>query len=510
MAGAPHSEQTGLSGPMRALGVGALALGCALGALKMAAWAQELQLPTILRPSSVPPDNIDGPDAARLRRPTADAPLAPRTKKTLPNPTRKPIRPVAAGGEASRKVDAAPLLRAGAPALTRPPEPPLRRKPIDADPFAPTGVAVESFTFRPAFDVDAGYDSNPNRLRSAVKGSSFIKPNAELRLDSNWSSHSFQGLLRGSYGYFKDVHSANRPDAEARGIWRFDVTRSTQINAEARFKLDTQSPQTTNLPFVTANRPLTYQYGATLGVDHTINRLTFGLRGLFDRYTFDDAPLPGGGVVDQGDRAYNQPGATLRASYELTPGVRPFVEGKIDARLHDRRVDDSGFRRDSTGVGGRVGTTIDINRTLVGEASVGYERRNYDDERLAELRGIVGDASLIWSATPLTTIGLRAQTTLDETTSPGVSGVVTRKGTIEIAHAFLRNLTLTATGSFQRGDYKGSSLVEDTLSGTVRLDYKLNRTVAVRASYTHERLKSSAPGSDYTANIFMVGLRLQR
>jgi hypothetical protein len=31
----------------------------------------------------------------------------------------------------------------------------------------------------------------------------------------------------------------------------------------------------------------------------------------------------------------------------------------------------------------------------------------------------------------------------------------------------------------------------------------------VRASFTHERLQSTAPGSDYTANIVLVGLRMQ-
>jgi hypothetical protein len=40
-----------------------------------------------------------------------------------------------------------------------------------------------------------------------------------------------------------------------------------------------------------------------------------------------------------------------------------------------------------------------------------------------------------------------------------------------------------------------------------RLEYKLTRSVAVRASFIHERLKSTAPGSDYTANTYLLGLR---
>ena len=54
------------------------------------------------------------------------------------------------------------------------------------------------------------------------------------------------------------------------------------------------------------------------------------------------------------------------------------------------------------------------------------------------------------------------------------------------------------------------SLVEDGFAGSVKLDWKLTRALAVRASFTHERLRSTSPGDDYTANVFLLGLRLQR
>ena len=47
-------------------------------------------------------------------------------------------------------------------------------------------------------------------------------------------------------------------------------------------------------------------------------------------------------------------------------------------------------------------------------------------------------------------------------------------------------------------------------SHTIHKPEMLARSIVVRGSFTHERLKSSAPGSDYTANVFLLGLRLQR
>lgn len=492
--------------PTRVLALSTVALGCLIVGAKVVAFAQEVVLPTILRPTAG--EIIDGPDPYKPRRPPPKLSQLPRSQRTPPVAAQRPVRPAAPGLEATRRVEPNALRRSAAPPLTALPISSFKPRP-EIDPYAPVGVQAGGFTLRPAFDIDGGYDTNPNRRPGAVKSSSFVKPGAELRVDSDWSAHSFNGLLRGSYAAYQNAPEANRPDLEARGSLKLDLNRSTNIQADARFKLDTQSPLSTNLPFVTSARPLTYKYGASLGVNHMINRLTVGLRGDLDRTTYDDAKLPTGATVRQGDRNLTQYGAALRLGYELAPGFKPFVEGKVDQRRHDERIDFAGYRRDSNGVSLRAGTSIEMTRTLTGEISAGYEWRKYEDARLRDLRGVVGDASLIWSVSPLTTIGLRATTTIDEATSPGVSGAITRKATVEVAHALLRNLTITGAASYQRADYKGSSLREDAMSGTVKVEYKLSRSMSVRAGFTHERLKSSVVGGDYTANVISAGLRLQ-
>lgn len=104
---------------------------------------------------------------------------------------------------------------------------------------------------------------------------------------------------------------------------------------------------------------------------------------------------------------------------------------------------------------------------------------------------------------------LRGTSELGDTTIAGSSGTTARRVALEVAHALRRNLTVTAFGSFNRTEYEGQGLREDSSSIGARLDYKLTRTVSIRASFTHERLNSSAQGSDYTANVAQVGLRLQ-
>jgi hypothetical protein len=96
---------------------------------------------------------------------------------------------------------------------------------------------------------------------------------------------------------------------------------------------------------------------------------------------------------------------------------------------------------------------------------------------------------------------------MEETTIPFSSGALTQRASLEVQHDLRRNLSLTGLIGFQETDYKGVALTEDTITAGVRAEYKLTRSVALRATFTHERLKSTAPGSDYSANTFLLGLR---
>ncbi len=321
--------------------------------------------------------------------------------------------------------------------------------------------------------------------------------------------HELKGKLRGGYSRFFRDENASRPDGEGNLDLRLDASRDTRILLETRAKIDTQRPGSPDLTSAVVGRPLIYQYGGSAGVTHDINRLQMTLRGSVDRSDYEDGKLSNGGIVSQRDRNQTQYGLRLRAGYEVTPGFRPFVQGEVDTRDFDQAIDSSGYRRSSDGATIRVGSTFEISRQLTGEISAGYQNRRYDDARLRDLKGFVGDAAILWSPTPLTTVTLRGTSELGDTTIAGSSGTTARRVSLEIAHALRRNLTVTGIASFGRTEYEGQGLREDFSSLGARVEYKLTRTVAIRASFTHERLNSTAQNSDYTANIAQVGLRLQ-
>jgi len=446
-----------------------------------------------------PGTQIGGPRRARAAQ-------ARRTRQPAKEIVQRPTQAPTVSPALTPEVQA-PVV--GIPDPLRPLALPRPRRPDRDDPYRQLGIRSGGLMFYPAIQQDFGYDTNPNRLPSSPEGSWVSRTEGALRLQSDWLVHELTADLRGAYSVYPDVPSADRPEGSGRVGLRLDATRDTSINLEGRFLVETQRPGSPELNAAVGERPLYGTYGASAGVTQRFNRLELGLKGTIDHAFFEDARLANGTILSQADREFTQYGLQARAAYELTPGVKPFVEGLADTREYDQTIDSAGFRRSSKALGARLGSTFELTRLITGEVSAGYQRRQYDDPRLRDLTGPIFDAALVWAVTPLTTVRARAQTTLDESTIPNASGAVTSRATLEVQHDLRRNLRLTGALTAGQTNYRGISLREDAVGASLKLDYRLTRWLALRASIAHERLKSSAPASDYKATTYLVGLRYQ-
>jgi hypothetical protein len=335
----------------------------------------------------------------------------------------------------------------------------------------------------------------------------------ELRARSDWAQHEMRVDLLGrykTYPGFEAVPSLDQPFLDSKVAARVDVTRRTRIELEGRFQLSTEDPNSPNLPAGLAKLPITWTGGVTAGVVQQFNRLELGVSGSFDRTAYDKSLLTNGMTVSNDDRNFNQYGGKLRGSYEVVPGIKPFVEVSADRRIHDLPVDSTGLRRDSTGNEIRGGSTFELTRQLVGTASVGYAIRRYEDPTLRPLDGLVADGSLVWTATPLTKVTLSARSQIAETTLTGVSGTLRRDLGAQVDHALRRWLIATAKFEYGEDEYVGSPRRDQRYAISGMLTYKLSREAHLKGEIRRQWLTSNVAGAGYTADIYLLGLRLQR
>lgn len=414
---------------------------------------------------------------------------------------------------------------------------PKRKLGDPEDPYAPLGLRAGSFDLFPAVDLIGGYDTNPGRAPDA-KGAKLYTVAPELRAQSNWARHELKADLRGSYtGYSPDTTpTLSRPYVNGKVDGRVDVTHATRIDLGGRVLVSTDNPNSPNLPAGIDKLPLYTTFGGSAGLGQRFNRFDVSVKADIERTAYQDSKLTDGSTASNEDRNYDQYGGRLRGGYELTPGVKPFVEIGIDRRKHDLNADFFGYKRDSRGIVGSVGTTFEMSRLLTGEVSIGYVKRTYEDSRLTDLSGLIGNASLVWNASALTTVKLTAASSIGESTIPGVPGVFYRDVGLQVDHAFRQWLIGSLKLGFGLDTYKNAAV--DTSGGTTttvcncitttttnetitdRLDkrytaglgltYKIDRNVQVRGEFQQLWLRSNVTGVDYNASIFLLGLRLQQ
>jgi hypothetical protein len=402
-----------------------------------------------------------------------------------------------------------------------PGQPTRKRLRIDTDPFGPTGVYVGSFLVKSAVEIYGGYNDNPARL-IPPKGSAFYRIAPEVLAASDWSRHSVIVDLRGSFdGYGQTFPSApqqispspvnvDRIDFTGKIDGRIDVTRDTRINSQVRLRVGADNPGSPNIQAGLSKFPLFTTLGGTLGIEQDFNRLQVRLDALIDRTKYQDSQLTDGTSTSNNDRDYIRYGGLGRVGFEVLPGLKPFVELQGDTRVHDVTPDRFGYLRDSNGGYIKAGTTFEFTRLITGEVSIGYTARRYSDPRLNNLTGLLTAASLVWTATPLTTVRVFATTSIDETTVPGVSGVLTRNYTAQVDHDFRRWLTAIGRFTFGTQEYQDNPRNDKLYSLQGDLVLKLNREVQLKLQARRDILDSNIQGASTAATVVMLGVRLQR
>ena len=457
--------------------------------------------------------------AAVHQRPGVSLPLPPQPGVVPdPVPPSVPTRPSAQ----DQRRGAAPV-EAPAETLVPPIVTPTRRKPVvEQDPYAPTGIRAGAFTFYPGVELMGGYDSNPSHVPGG-KDSFLYMISPDLKVRSDWERNALNADIKGSYiGYAQTFgtnddgsisgvpNSLDRPSLDSRVDGRLDVTGQSHFDMEGRLLIGTDNPGSPNIQAGLARLPIVTTAGTTFGYTQGFNRFELTAKGTFDRSVWEASTLTDGSTSGNADRNFDQYGGSLRGSYELKPGLKPFIEIGADTRIHDLTFDRNGEQRDSDGVNAKIGTTFEFTRKLTGEIAVGYLTRDYKDPGLTGIGGLTTDASLIFAATALTTFTATAKSTVNEVVLPGVSGDFSRDYALQIDHSFRLWLIGTAQIGYGTDDYVGLDRFDQRWFASFALIYKLSRDVQLKAQIRRDWIASDLPGIDYVADQFLLSVRLQR
>ncbi len=146
-----------------------------------------------------------------------------------------------------------------------------------------------------------------------------------------------------------------------------------------------------------------------------------------------------------------------------------------------------------------------------------YNERKFDDSRLPNVTGWAAGAGLQWNPTELTSVYGKIASSVQDTTDRNSSGFLQTVYSLRADHELTRFIQLSGFVSYRVADYQSidptiltSRSKDDIFSGGLGLNWFINRSIYLNASYGYETLNSSILGDDYTANTFWLVIGLER
>ena len=377
------------------------------------------------------------------------------------------------------------------------------------------GLRVGDFFIFPRAELDEAY--NDNIFASNVgKQHAFITalaPSFDVR--SNFPRHALNLSAGAIISRYTSHTNFNTEDAFGVADGRLDVDAAHDIHGNLRIARLHEDPGTPTFPG-SASQPVVYTtYGGTAGFEQTRLRIGYSADVSARREEYEAVPTVSGGLLPQSDRNNNAYELALRGSYEFVPNYRGFVRGAVNAREYDQAAlgtpirDSHGFRID-------VGARIDLTGIIFVEAFAGYLEQDYRSSLLGTVSGPDVGANLVWNATQLTSVSLKAGRSIQDAPA-SVVGAAPSPGYfhstvgINVDHELLRNLLLNGHFIYANDDFQGINRTDSDYLAGAGAKYLLNRNLYLGASYTYEHRDSSGAQATnpFTRNIFLLRVSTQ-
>ena len=387
----------------------------------------------------------------------------------------------------------------------------------------PLGLRAGSFIIFPSISVTELFRDN---IYFVDEGDS-ISPNDEqgdfitvlspqLLIQSDWSNHALNFFGDADLGGYAINSDENYSDWHVGTSGRIDITRDTNI--AARFDLANRHESRGSPDDVDGKHPIFYSlYGPTATFTHRFNRVTVEVEGVYTRYDFEDVQtgvngdlgVLAEGEIDTDDRDRKEAEGSVRLAYEIVPEYEAFVRGAYNDRNYDNAVDNDGFDRDSHGWDVVGGVAIDLTGITFANVFAGYRRQSYDDAQFGTVQGPSFGADITWNVTDLTTVKAEVSRTVEESTLVDASGFLATRIAASVDHELLRNLILSAEGSYQLNDYDGNAREDELLRAAVQAKYLMHRNFYVSVGYDFQNRESNFINQNYTVNTLMIRLEGQ-
>ena len=461
------------------------------GTLRLSAWATTALLGWGIAFAAPPPANAQSLPADQAPDDTLPAPISasptdPNAASTANSQTTTPVNQTSASSDAPLN---APLRLTGIDPTTtgstldndlrrvNVQEPTVdglrtRQHPDRAD---VQGIPLGTFTLKPS--INQSINIERDRTGDTKDNRGFLQTDLRSTLTSDWDRHAL--TITGEGVWQKNISGTGeeKPTVNLNADLRLDLPADTTAHITAGYQFYREDTSDPNAIAGAAKQSAVNQYTAGLSLERDFGLLRGTTAIALTRSVYSDAVLSDGTTVTLSDRNQTAGAWRGRIGYELSPAIIPFVEVDLGRAVYDQTRDSNGYARSNQSYGGKAGVEFDLGEKFKGELGFGYQHTQFDDSRLASVDSPTIDGSLAWSPQRGTDISVGLSTTVQPSTTAGLSGYTAYQLTSTISHQLRDDLTAKLTGGPIWRNYpsNGSAADEVEYDAAFGLTWGINR-----------------------------------
>lgn len=381
--------------------------------------------------------------------------------------------------------------------------------------FDAIGSSVGGFRLFPSVTTSIEATDNYLATNTNRRGDVFLTVQPEALIRSEWARNRLEARAYLNEAVHARLTGENATQYGASVAGAYDVSRVTQFRGDVSAARYVES-RTSLGSFQGSQKPVTFEvYHAGIGASHAFNDLALSANTAIEYRNFNDAPLIGGGFVDQDFRDVRTVSAGGGASYALRNGISLTANAQYSDDRYTLRPGRPGFaqgtdiNRNSSGYNLQGGVSLELSRLIFGNIAVGYLTRRYDDPRLRNFSGLSFNADVLWNVTPLTSIRARASRSIQDTSSPLIAGNTRSDIGVRVDHELYRYLIVSGDVNYGRFRPNGVGFGGNEYSVGAGARYLIDRRYSVSANIRHSGRSSDSQFLRYQATTVGVSLRIQ-
>ncbi len=379
--------------------------------------------------------------------------------------------------------------------------------------FQPLGVRSGSVLVYPSLSIVTGATNNVFNSNSFKRSDAFYFLQPVVNVTTDLPRHKVDIVASADIQRYAHEQLRNQNAYALTGQGRLDIGRNLQITGRMQYSRASESPFASDLAADVSVLSIFTRASPSLTAVYSAGRTRLTARAERISLNFDDIRFVSGAIRSQRERDRSLDRLTVQAEYGLSPSIAAFAQVTYEATDYKAPLRSDGrANRDGKAYTVLTGLNFDLAGLMRGTIGGGYAKRNFDAAFYRDNSGFILQVQSEFFLSPLTTIGLGAQRTIQDSSSPFNGAYTDTRASVNIDHALLRNLILTANLTRVNQKLLDTDATSRLTIAGFTAKYQSNRFISIAANvqYGHARPGALPLGIAFDELRGQVTLRVRR